>query len=105
MTKYCSFLFFLLTSCAVGKTVYLTEESVLNNAKTQPAEALIMAEPHLSEHGTVLWKNPENLKTHIIKKGRYYYIKRSDYPAKSVTYYLHSCVRVNSKNGKIDYIK
>lgn len=92
-----------LFSCSEIK--YLSENDTLSDVNIQPVEALKIAEPYLEQHATYLWKDENLLKTHIVKKGKYYYVVRTDYPAKSLGYYLQPAVRINSKNGKIKFIE
>lgn len=93
----------LIMSCI--NTEYISVDDKLEGVKIQPKEALEIAKPYLDEKATYLWRDSSKLKTHIVKKGRYYYIMKTDYPAKSVYYYLEPAVRVNSKNGSIKFIK
>jgi len=95
-----SFLFF--TSCA--EVIYLTPDDKVDNVKIQPVEALKIAEPFIEDKATYIWKDSTSLKTHIVMKGKYYYVRRTDYPAKTIWYYLNHSVRINSKNGKIKFI-
>ncbi len=94
-----------IKACSVSGPQFLTEESVLENVKIQPRQALEIAEKHLAKHGTVVWKDEARLKTHIVKKRKYYYVKRSDFPAKASNWYLHSCVKIDSQNGKVTYVQ
>ncbi len=104
MTRYLIVIFMLLLGCVVNKATFLTETSILEDVTIQPKEALEIATPHLSEHGTFLWQDEKNLKTHIIRKGKYYFIKRSDFPAKSANWYLNTCIRIDSKSGEMTFL-
>lgn len=96
-------IFFL--SCSVNGPQFITEETRLDNVNIQPAEALELAHKHIGEHGTVVWKEQAQLRTHIVIKGKYYYIKQSDFPAKTANWYLTTCVRIDSKTGEVTFIE
>ena len=93
----------LLFSCA--KVKYVRHDETIENMKMQPSEALQIAEPYLKEHATYVWRDENSLRTHIIRKGKYYYVMRTDYPAKTTSYYMQPAVKINSKNGKFIFTK
>lgn len=92
----------LFFGCSEPKIISETDQ--LENVQIQPKKALELATPFIEEHATDQWKEGE-LKTYILKKGKWYYIMKSNYPAKSIYYYLKPAVMVNSKNGKIKFAK
>lgn len=77
----------------------------LENVFIQPNEALTIAKPYLKDHATDLWSPDKALETYIILKGRYYYVSKSNYPAKTLNYYLQPAVKVNTKSGHIQFVK
>lgn len=94
----------LLYSC--GSTPKFVKESdKLENVQIQPKEALEKAKPFLEKHGTYHWNKDKPLRTTIVKKGKWYYIKRTNYPAKSLNYYTHKAVKIHSKSGKVELVK
>ena len=93
----------MLFSCA--EITYIQPDQKIEGAKIQPAEALKIAEKYIDEHATYLWKDKNKLKTHIVKKRKYYYIMRTDYPAKSIRYYMQPAIRINSKTGEVKIIE
>lgn len=96
---------FLLLGCTGFKPKQVSRDTVVEKVNIQPAQALDIAEEHLKEHGTVVWRDSLKLRTHIVLKGKCYYVKRSDFPAKTIRWYLHNCIRINSKSGKTTYIE
>lgn len=92
-----------LFSCREVK--YINSDDTLVNVNIQPIEAMKIAEPYIEQYATYLWKDEKLLKTHIVKKGKYYYISRTDYPAKTIWFYLQPAVRINSKNGDLKFIE
>ncbi len=87
-------------SCSSPKLV--NKKDVLDDVQIQPLKALELATPYIEEHATVNW-NESELKTYIVKKGNWYYIMRTNYPAKTINYYLKPAVMVSSKSGKIKF--
>ncbi len=94
-----SFSFF---SCSPTKHINKTD--VIEGVQIQPEKALELAEPHLEEHATYDW-NQKELRTHIVMKGNWYYIMRTNYPAKTLNYYLKPAVMVHKNSGKIKFSK
>ena len=91
----------LLSGC-FKEAAYLSIDSKINSLKIQPKEALKIAEKILDERGTYIWNDSTKLKTHIVKKGKYYYIKRSDFPAKTANWYTTApAIKVNGKTGEL----
>lgn len=88
---------------AAIKLVNVTDS--LEDVSIQPNEALSIAEPYLKEHATDLWNPDKPLETYIVLKGRYYYVSKSNYPAKTLNYYLQPAIKVNTKSGHIQFVK
>jgi len=87
-------------------------DQVLSDAKIQPSEALAIAEPHLEEHGTFRWQvdpGPETrpLTTFIVRQktwfSDFYFIKRHDYPAKTLRYNMFGAVKVDAQSGEVSF--
>lgn len=97
-------LLLFLSACLAEKATFLAEQTLVEDVKIQPKEALSLASPHLAAHGTVVWQDPNNLNTHILKKGKYYFIKRSDFPAKSANWYLNNCIRIDAQTGEMTFL-
>lgn len=94
----------LLCGCALQRAEFIGGDSTIPGVEIQPSQALEMAESHLEEHATVVWKDADNLTTLMVKKGRYYYIKRSDYPAKTANWYLRSAIKIHCRTGALSYV-
>ncbi len=104
----------LFIICIVGiamsacspKIFYISKDSENSKLKVQPAEVLEMAEELLDEHGTYFWQDSIKLETHIVLKGNNYYVKRSDYPAKYLNWYIQApAIKINGKNGKVKIVE
>ncbi len=97
------FLFFGFTKqSGLSKTVYIHDKDAkIENVVYQPKEALKMAEPYIDEHATYVFKEDKQLKTHIVKHRKWYYIRQTNYPAKTIKYYMNSAIKVNSKTGEL----
>ena len=93
----------LLGSCAEPKYIALTD--TIENVSIQPKEALAIAEPYLEEHATYNWNPEKELKTHIVKYKKWYYIMRTNYPAKTLRYYMQPAVKVNCTDGSVSFAK
>ncbi len=96
-------IFISLFSC--GKVVYLNSSKKIENVNIQPAEALQIAQPFLEKNATYLWRDENKMEVHIVKKGKFYYVMQTDYPAKTYNFYLQPAIRINSNSGKIKFIK
>lgn len=94
----------IIYGCFFPEPKYIQPTDTLN-VNIQPAEALEIAEPFLKEHATYNWKKDKPLKTHIVKHRKWYYIMRTNYPAKTVRYYMQPAVRVNTSNGEVSFVK
>ncbi|CAG5082371.1 hypothetical protein CRYO30217_01894 [Parvicella tangerina] len=81
----------------------VNENDVLEGVAIQPSEALAIAAPYLEEHATDHWNTEKPLLTYIIWRGNYYYISKTNYPAKTINYYLQPAVKVNTRSGKVSF--
>ena len=100
----------LVAICAYVYNVWKTEEPVyldpsatLEGVGVQPAEAIALAEPHLEERATVVFNDDEPLKTHIVSYEGWYYVMRTNYPAKTFRYYLQLAVKVHMETGEVAF--
>ena len=85
---------------------YISKDSDAPKLKIKPQKALYLADSLIHEHGTFVWKNDSNLETTIVLKGKFYFIKKSDFPAKTANWYTTApAIRVNGKTGEIKLIK
>lgn len=82
----------------------VSSDEKLEDVRIQPAEALEIAVPYLEEHATDRWNPDKPLQTHIVLKGDHYYISKTNYPAKSIYYYLQPAVKVSTKSGEVSFI-
>jgi hypothetical protein len=87
--KYLTIFALMIFGCA--KTEMLTENSKVEGLKMQPKEALALAAPYIDEHAVYLWRDSSKLRTHIVRKGKFYYIIKTDYPAKTMNYIFATC--------------
>ena len=93
-------LFFISTGC-FKSPVYIDKSQKLENVKIQPEQALELAEPYINEHATYNYREDKELKIHIVKHRKWYYIRQTNYPAKTTRYYMNNAIKINSKTGKI----
>ncbi len=78
-------------------------DATLEGVAVQPQQALALAKPHLAEHGTYAWRADRPLQTTIVRGGSWYFVKATNYPAKSLRYYLHGAVKVHVQTGEVAY--
>ena len=109
----------LVVLCLLGLMFYLdvinpsgmlvSPDDELADVKIQPADALKLAEPHLDTHGTYQWHKERPLIVYIVRQktlfSDWYFIKRHNYPAKTIRYQLHGAVKVHTQTGDIEYSK
>ncbi|MBN1252244.1 MAG: hypothetical protein JXR51_00365 [Bacteroidales bacterium] len=98
------FLAFFISSCFFAEPQYIKLTDTFD-VDIQPIEALKIAEPYIEKHATYNWNKDKPLKTHIIKYRKWYYFKRTNYPAKAIRYYMQPAVRVNVNNGEISFVE
>jgi len=84
---------------------YIDPSSTLEEVSIQPRKAIEIAEPYLEEHATVIFKDDEPLKTHIVSYKNWYYIMRTNYPTKTFRYYMQPAVKVNMSTGAVEFSK
>jgi len=96
--------FSFIVGCFYAEPKYLNANDVVD-AKIQPQKALELASPYIDEHATYNWNPKKPLVTHIVKYRKWYYVKRTNYPAKTFRYYLQPAVRVHAQTGEISFVK
>ncbi len=75
----------------------------LEGVTIQPARALELAEPYLAEHATIVYRDAQAMKTHLLRLKKWYYVQRTDYPAKTFRYYMQPAVMVHVDTGEIRF--
>ncbi|MBP7734640.1 MAG: hypothetical protein KA369_01580 [Spirochaetes bacterium] len=84
--------------------VYIRDHSAtIPEAAIQPAEAIRLAAPYLPEHGTYVYRKDRPLVLHLSRHKDWYYVMRTNYPAKTIRYYLQPAVKVHAHTGKIEF--
>ncbi len=102
LTLACAYIYFSFFS---AKPKYIDPSSTLDVASIQPQKAIEIAEPYLEEHATVIFKEDEPLDVHIVSYKNWYYIMKTNYPAKTFKYYMHPAVKVNMETGEVEFSK
>ena len=85
--------------------ILLKPSSILEDVQVQPGEALELTNPHLKEHGTYQWGEDGDLQLYIVRQKDWYYISQTDYPAKTLRYYMQPAVKVHVQTGEIEFSK
>ena len=93
-------LLFVLVGC-FKSPIYINKSQELENVEIQPEQAIKLAEPYIDEHATYSYREDKELKIHIVKLRKWYYIRQTNYPAKTTRYYMNDAIKVNSKTGEI----
>jgi len=89
-------------SITLKSPTYINDKSEeIKKVKIQPKEALKLAEPYLDEHATYSYRDDKNMKTHIVKLRKWYYVRKTNYPAKTTRYYMNNAIKINSKTGEV----
>ena len=96
-----SCLLMLFTGCS--EPVMISATDTFEDVKIQPREALEITEPYLETHATYHWRPEKPLMPHIVRHRKWYYIMRTNFPAKSTRYYLQPAVRVNTQDGSVSF--
>ena len=82
---------------------YVKITDTIAGVTIQPAEALQIADPYLAEHGTYVYKEDEALQTHIVRYKDWYFVSRTNYPAKYAGYYTKRAVKVHVDTGEVSF--
>lgn len=96
----CAYIYFSFFSI---EPKYIDPSSTLENVNIQPKKAIEIATPYLKEHATVVFKDNEPLKTHVVSYKGWYYIMKTNYPAKTFKYYMQPAVKVNMSTGEVEF--
>lgn len=83
---------------------YIGDHSaLLPDVTIQPSEAIVLAMPYLPDHGTVVYRKSMPLTLHLLRLDDWYYVMKTNYPAKTIRYYMQPAVKVHVRTGKIDF--
>jgi hypothetical protein len=82
---------------------YIQASDILEGVEIQPQEALNLAQPYLEEYATFTFKEEVALEIHIVRYKKNYYIKKTNYPAKYVGYYMKNAIKINALTGEVSY--
>ena len=106
----------LLVVAALAGFVYFTffhvepeyisdHEMIVDNVAIQPAQAVELAKPYLSEHATYSYREDKELKIHLVRHKDWYYVMKTNYPAKTAGYYMQPAVKIHVHSGEIAFSK
>ena len=88
------------------KPVYISDhKSLIKAVNIQPSAALRIAMPYMKKNATYIYKDKKKAKIHIVYYEGKYFIKKTDYPAKSANFYLHHAVMVDVRTGMVSLSK
>ncbi|HPV41609.1 MAG TPA: hypothetical protein PKX40_10555 [Spirochaetota bacterium] len=86
--------------------VYIADHAApIADVTIQPSDAIAIATPCLAGHGTVQYRKDIPLTLHVLKHGDWYYIMKTNYPAKTIRYYLQPAVKVHVQTGRVEFSK
>ena len=95
---------FIYFSYFFKEPTYIVDPSAhISDVTVQPSEAIAIATPYLPEHGTVVFRKDKPLTLHLLRLGDWYYVMKTNYPAKSIRYYMQPAVKVHVHTGTIDF--
>lgn len=84
--------------------VYITDHAApIRDVTIQPADAIAIATPYLPEHGTVQYRKDMPLTMHLLRHGDWYYVMKTNYPAKTIRYYMQPAVKVHVRTGRVEF--
>ena len=83
--------------------VLVQPNQTMTGLTIQPDEALEIAAPHIGERALDVWREDKPLNTYIILDKDWYYIQRSNYPAKTLRYYMKPAVKVHTMTGEVGF--
>ncbi len=92
---------FIIPLFGCKEPIFVNITDKVHGVKIQPNEALEIAKPYLEQHGTYNWNQEKKLETYITLKGKWYYIMKTNYPAKSIYFYLQPAVKVQTNTGEV----
>lgn len=83
---------------------YLADHSAhIADAAVQPNQAIEIAKPYLPGHGTVRYRKDKPLTVHLLRLGEWYYVMQTNYPAKTIRFYMQPAVKVHVHTGQIEF--
>ncbi len=85
--------------------ILIDPADTLEDVTIQPAEALKLAEPYMKAHGTYVWKEDTALRRTILRQKDWYFINDTNYPAKTIRYYMQPAVKVHVHTGEVEFSK
>jgi hypothetical protein len=95
---------FIYFTCFFKEPTYIVDHSVhISDVTIQPTEAIAIATPYLPGHGTVVFRKDKPLTLHLLRLDDWYYVMRTNYPAKTIRYYMQPAVKVHVHTGQIDF--
>lgn len=95
---------FIYFTCFFKDPEYIDDHSAhFSDVTIQPSEAIAIAEPYLAEHGTVVYRKDIPLTLHLLRLGDWFYVMKTNYPAKTIRYYMQPAVKVHVHTGKIEF--
>ncbi len=97
---------FIFFTCFFKDPVYIGDHTAsIADVAIQPSEAIRIATPFLDEHGTYNYRKDKPLVLHLLRHGEWYYVMRTNYPAKTVRFYMQPAVKVHVQTGKVEFSK
>ncbi|MDK2595267.1 hypothetical protein [Pseudoalteromonas obscura] len=100
---------FFVTACGIKNAGNSsTGFKLFDDVKIQPEQAAKLAEPYLELSSKIKRKNSDidrskfgESKVVVSQKGRYYYVVKENYPAKSISFYVKYAVKVHVDTGVV----
>ncbi len=100
----------LLTLGFAGYLLYIGPDPILvdptqklSDITIQPEDAIAIAEPFMKEHGTYMWKEDTELRRTVLRQKNWYFINDTNYPAKTLRYYMQPAVKVHVHTGEVAF--
>jgi hypothetical protein len=83
--------------------VLVDPDATLDDVEIQPSEALALAQPYIEQYGTYRWKEDGELRRYIVRQKDWYFISETDYPAKTLRFYMGHAVKVHAQTGEVRF--
>lgn len=90
--------------CLFSEIKPINLEKTIVGVNIQPRHALKIAEPFIEEHATKRTRG-RDLQLHITLCDHWYYVMKTDFPAKTIRYYLQPAVKVHTQTGDVSFSK
>lgn len=94
--------FFLTTR---PESVLISAEDMFADVQIQPKDAIALAKEYLEEHGTTKLQDDVPFEVVIVRKGDWYGVMNTNYPAKTFEYYFTHGVKVHVNSGEVTFEK